>query len=109
MTPKEADDFIKLNKESGLVTVLDVRTPGEYNEGHIPGAVFVDYYGNHFKQRLRALDRNKTYIIYCKAGRVCKHIIKKMKKEGFVEAHKITGGFAEWKSQNLPVDLTKVY
>ncbi|MFK7742722.1 MAG: rhodanese-like domain-containing protein [Planctomycetota bacterium] len=46
------------------VVVLDIRTPGEYAEGHIPGAKLIDYKGAKFAEQLKELDRSKTYVMH---------------------------------------------
>lgn len=46
------------------VVVLDIRTPGEYAAGHIPGAVMVDCKAPDFADRLKKLDRSKTYVMH---------------------------------------------
>ena len=104
---QDAYDFLKTNKDNGQVIALDIRTPGEYAEGHIAGSVHISYLADDFKKRLSSLDKSKTYLLFCKSGRVAPKVIKKMKKLGFKEAHRITGGMKEWKARNLPVDYSK--
>ncbi len=103
----DAYNILKNGKDNGGVVVLDLRTPGEYDEGHIAGSVHISYFADDFKKKLSSLDRNKTYLLYCKSGRVCPKVIKRMKKLGFKEAHKISGGLKEWKARNLPVEYSR--
>jgi len=88
-------------------TIIDFRTPGEYNEGHIKGSLWIDYYLKGFKRTLRLMDKNTDYIIYCSKGRMSTNISKKMKKLGFKSVHKIIGGLQSWKEENLPLDYSR--
>ncbi len=107
MSSQDAYDFLKANKDNKDVVLLDLRTPGEYTEEHIQGSVFAGYYLDDFNDKLSGMDKNKTYVLYCKAGRVCPKVIKQMKQLGFKEAHKIEGGIKEWKAARLPLDFSK--
>ena len=46
------------------VITLDVRTPGEFSEGHIEGAINVDYENYNFESEVKKLDKSKTYFIF---------------------------------------------
>lgn len=48
--------------------LLDVRTPEEFRAGHIPGAVNLDVENPNFSLELQKLDKNKTYIVFCRSG-----------------------------------------
>jgi len=84
------------------IIVLDVRTKGEYKRGHIKGAVLNNYFSFNFKKRLRALDRNKHYIVHCKSGHRSQGAVKKMIKEGFTHITHLDGGYDAWKK--LPAE-----
>jgi len=107
LSVQDAYNYLKSNQDNGNVVALDLRTPGEYAEGHVSGSVHISYFADDFKKKLTALDRSKVYLLFCKAGRVAPKVIKKMKKLGFKEAHKISGGMKEWKARNLPIDYSK--
>jgi len=79
------------------IIVLDVRTKGEYNRGHIAGAVRNNYFSFNFKTRLRALDRNQHYIVHCKSGHRSQGAVKRMVKEGFTQITHLDGGYDAWK------------
>ena len=55
------DEFYKLWAKEKL-TVLDVRTPKEFAEGHIPGAKNIDFYADDFAGQLARLDKSKPYL-----------------------------------------------
>ena len=63
-----ADEFDKLRRQTNTI-VLDVRTPKEFVAGHIPGATNIDWYASDFEKRASSLDKSKTYLVHCAAGR----------------------------------------
>lgn len=77
--------------------VLDVRTKGEFNRGHIEGAVRNNYFSTKFKKRLRALDKTKPYLVHCKSGHRSERVVKIMVKEGFTDITHLDGGYDAWK------------
>lgn len=54
------------NEESPVL--LDVRTPGEFNQGNIKGALNMDFYGANFQEQLKKLPKDKTIYVYCASG-----------------------------------------
>ena len=69
ITPEEAYALIQDNRDNQNFVIIDVRTPEEYASGHIEKAINLDYYSETFKDELNKLDKNKTYLIYCRSGR----------------------------------------
>jgi phage shock protein E len=49
-------------------TVVDVRTPEEYSQGHAPGARNIDVGAADFRERVAELDRDGSYLVYCRSG-----------------------------------------
>lgn len=49
-------------------TVIDVRTPEEFNAGHIDGAVLFDIQGDEFGELIASLDQEDEYVVYCRTG-----------------------------------------
>ena len=79
------------------IVVLDVRTKGEYNRGHIDGAIRNNYFSFKFKKRLRELDKTKPYLVHCKSGHRSMGAVKIMVKEGFTDITHLDGGYDAWK------------
>ena len=48
--------------------VLDIRTPAEVDEGHIDGAIFVDFRSPDFAEQIVKLPKNADYIMHCRSG-----------------------------------------
>jgi rhodanese-related sulfurtransferase len=59
-----ADAADLVGKGSADVVVLDIRTPDEYAAGHLPGAVLMDCKAPDFADKLKTLDRSKTYVMH---------------------------------------------
>jgi rhodanese-related sulfurtransferase len=101
--PRAAYDLIQKNKSNPDFVVLDVRTPDEFKDGHIEGAINVDYESGGFKTELRELDKKKTYFVYCRTGRRSGEAVKIMKDLGFNDIIRMKGDMVRWKSEGLPL------
>ncbi len=66
------------------IIVLDVRTPPEHQESAILGALNIDVTNSNFTSRIEALDKNKTYKLYCRSGRRSGRAEKIMRERGFL-------------------------
>ena len=70
--------------DMGTVTaVIDVRTPMEFAEGHLEGAINIDVQTMDFASRIQELDVAGTYVIYCRSGNRSGAAIEQMKTMGF--------------------------
>jgi len=78
------------------VVVLDVRTPEEFNSGHIPSAINIDIYSDYFKADISALDKSKCYAVYCRSGKRSVEASSEMELIGFKSTFNLTGGIIEW-------------
>jgi len=65
--------------------VIDVRTPEEFSQGHLDGAVNLDVEGGAFEQGLTELDPAGSYIVYCRSGRRSAHAAALMAERGFAD------------------------
>lgn len=98
-TPAQVNAKIKAN---GPFTLLDVRTPEEFVEGHLPNALNIDVNGPDFEQKIMKLDKKKPVYVYCLAGGRSKTAASILKEKGF-QAISMQGGIKAWKSAGLPV------
>ena len=78
--------------------ILDVMTPDEYAEGHIDGAINIDFFGNEFDEQIAKLDKGKYYLVYCAAGGRSGKTLKKLKNSNFNGAANLKGGMGAWQS-----------
>src|SRR5690348_11818119 len=63
----EIDQFDKMRTDKNTV-VLDVRTPQEFKQGHVPGATNIDISDPQFRKKIGELDKTKTYLVHCARG-----------------------------------------
>lgn len=87
------DEMLSSEKDAVL---LDVRTPTEVADGAIPGAVNIDFTAPDFMEKITALDKEKTYFVYCKAGGRSARAIEQMKGSGFTKLYNLKGGYDAW-------------
>ncbi len=85
------------------LVVLDVRTPEEYAEGHLDGAVLVDFYDADFADQLGQLDPEVPYLVYCRSGNRSGQTLTLMEQLGFSSASDVDGGIVAWQDAGLPV------
>ena len=86
------------------LTVLDVRTPDEFGEGHIAGATNLDFYEPQFAGWLDELDKDAPYFVYCRSGNRSVQTIEMMKDLGFAEVYELDGGIVSWAQAGLPLN-----
>lgn len=86
--------------------LLDVRTPQEYNAGHIAGALNVDYEAETFVDEVKKLDTGKTYFVYCRSGNRSAQAVSQMKALGFKNIIELKGGIIA-SPELLAADLGK--
>jgi rhodanese-related sulfurtransferase len=100
--PLEARQIISGERGREDIVVLDVCTRKEFETAHLEGAVHIDYFSKFFKSRLDLLDRDKTYLVYCRMGGRSKLAQKAMVKLGFRKVYNIVGGTLLWEEEGLP-------
>ena len=103
ISAQEAEVLIQKNKEDPNFTILDIRTPTEFESGHIEGAINTDYYITSFSNDLDTLDKEKTYLVYCRTGNRTGRTMPLMKKLQFKEVYHMSGGIVQWKQQEYPI------
>ncbi len=98
---QDAADIID-NPPANLV-ILDVRTPEEFAEGHIEGAVMLDFYRDDFADELAKLDPDVPYVLYCRSGNRSGQTRALMNELGFTDVADIQGGIGGWLGAGLPL------
>ncbi len=98
----DPEGFAKLIEEPDVV-VLDVRTAEEFDEGHIEGAVNIDYKQSGFVEKSTAmLPKEKTIAVYCRSGRRSAGAAELLAAEGYKMVN-LYGGILAWKGTDRPV------
>lgn len=84
--------------EDEQVQIIDVRTPTEFSEGHIPGAANIDIDGEEFEAKVAQLDKSRPVAVYCRGGRRSKEAAKHMVECG-LEVTELTDGILSWQGE----------
>ena len=99
------DEFAALiaSKEGALL--LDVRTPEEWEEGHLEGAAHADYWGDEaaFEAAMNAIPRTRPVLVYCAGGGRSGLTAKELVAAGHQEVYNLEDGISGWEGQGLPV------
>lgn len=99
--------FEKMSKKKKKTVILDVRTPEEVAEVHLAGARNIDVQDELFQQNIEQLNKNKTYLLYCRTGKRTAVAGAKMKAAGFKKVYMMDGGITSWKEKGKPVTNDK--
>jgi rhodanese-related sulfurtransferase len=90
--------------DAGLVTVLDVRPPEEFVQGHLPGAINVPV--SELKKRFAEIPQNREVVAYCR-GPWCVlsfEAVALLRARGY-KAWRLNGGLPEWRQEGRPVSF----
>ncbi len=78
------------------VVVLDVRTKEEMAQGRIKGATNLDFYASDFGAKLDKLQKDKTYLVYCRSGNRSARACSLLAKKGYESIYNLKGGYLNW-------------
>jgi thioredoxin 1 len=99
VTPQEFSKKLAKTPEAFLI---DVRTPGEYADGHLQDAVNIDWKSNDFGEKVADIDKSAPIYVYCLSGGRSKGAANFLKKEGFENVIEMDGGMMKWRSLKMP-------
>jgi len=91
-----------LQKDSKLF-VLDVRTPEEFKEGHIKGAINIDIRQEDAFSKIDKLNRNAKYLVYCRTNHRSGMAVEHMTQSGFKNVYQMLDGFPGWAANKLAI------
>lgn len=83
------------------VQLVDVRTPGEWNQGIIEGAMLYDISSADFEKNIATLDKKKPVYVYCAVGGRSGNASSQLKKMGY-KVYDLKGGMGAWSSKKMP-------
>ena len=98
LTPEQVSQHL----DKGDITILDVRTPEEWSEGVIDGAVLKNFYDDDFARYLKKMDNTKPIIVTCKRGGRSAKAADQMQKSGFKEVYDMGAGMDGWNDEKRP-------
>lgn len=106
-TSFSAPEFLEKIQATKDAQVIDVRTPGEYEGGHIANARNINWNDDNFIANTASLDKSKPVFVYCLSGGRSGSAAKALRKEGFTTVYEMPGGMMEWRSKDLPLTTDK--
>ncbi len=103
LSPQEASALIEKHKGDSDFVILDIRTPGEYQGGHLQNAVMIDFYSKSFADEIGRLDKERSYLVYCRSGNRSARAMDLFKKLQFQNVYHLSPGINGWISEGLPL------
>ena len=100
VTPDEAERILKLNP--GMV-ILDVRTLEEFSEGHLPGAVNLNFFATDFLEKVKSYE-GKQILIHCASGGRSGQALSRLKDTSFASLYHLKTGFTGWQSAGKKIE-----
>ena len=100
---REAAQLLSHKDEKKRPVIIDIRTSGEFKEGHLEGARQIDFLEDDFAARVRKLDRARPYLIHCRSGGRSSRSLALWNKLGFKKVYHLDGGILAWKKASHPV------
>lgn len=86
--------------QKGNIQLVDVRTPSEYAEGHIPQSVNIDVLNTDFATNVDStLIKDKPVAVYCRSGQRSKRAAAILVKKGYT-VYELDNGFISWQQAN---------
>jgi rhodanese-related sulfurtransferase len=90
-------EFAEKLDADGNGILLDVRTPEEWDSGHIVNARHIDFFNPEFPKEIEQLDKMKNYYVYCRSGNRSGKACDLMASSGFTgEIYNLQGGIMGW-------------
>lgn len=98
-------EFQQLMNSLDGALLLDVRTPEEWEEGHLEGAAHVDYWGDEkaFAKAMNSIPRDRPVLVYCAGGGRSGLTAKELAAAGHQEVYNLENGISGWEGAGLPV------
>ncbi len=99
LEPKEF--LAAFNEQKENAVLLDVRTAAEIADASIEGHIAIDIQQPGFMEKVAALDKSKTYFVYCRSGNRSGQACRYMATQGFGELYNLKGGMLAWMETNF--------
>jgi rhodanese-related sulfurtransferase len=95
LNPVAFKEHLKANQ--GNYIILDVRTPEEYEQGAIAGAVNANINDDSFENKINELDKQQAVYVYCAAGGRSGRAAQRLQEKGFTRIIDLKGGYNAYK------------
>lgn len=83
--------------DAGNITIVDIRDPGSFQEGHIENAVSVD--DSNIEEFIASADKAKPLLCYCYMGMSSQGAARYFKENGFEKVYSMEGGYMKWQNE----------
>jgi hydroxyacylglutathione hydrolase len=97
-----AGDLARKIETGDAPLILDVRQPGEWQKGHVPGAVHIP--GGELVRRTDELPKDRLIAAYCGSGFRSSVATSLLRHRGFTEVVNVLGGWQAWTARGCPVE-----
>ena len=93
------DEMIRLDKSS---IIIDVRTPEEFNKGHLRNSLNVNWFDDNFDDNIDIFSKDLSVFVYCLSGGRSAKANEKIRALGFKNVYELDGGILEWRKNKFP-------
>lgn len=95
---KPITEFSQKELNNGIL--IDVRTPEEFQAGHLPSAININWFDADFAQQVEKIHKDKTIYFYCKAGGRSLKASERLAALGYPHVVNLEGGYDTWSKKN---------
>lgn len=102
------NDFEKTIRASNPLHLIDLRTKGEFEAGHIKKSINIDYLRADFEDYIKSIYPKKTpLVLYCQSGKTSEDAANYLNELGYENIITLKGGFEKWISNSKPYTSSK--
>ncbi len=98
LSPQEAFNLVEQRSDLYL---LDVRTPGEFQQARLEGAQLIPI--DQFVKRLAEVPKDRPILVYCAVGSRSAQVVSYLARQGYPEVYNMYGGIYSWSQNGYPV------
>ena len=102
-TIKQEDLLQKLEAGSAPL-ILDVRSPGEYQSGHVPQAINIPHYELASRLNELPVTKDREIVTYCERGPRAGVAENILEQAGFTDVRHLEGDMHSWRYNSLPIE-----
>jgi rhodanese-related sulfurtransferase len=104
LSPEGVHALIAGGQAKDKLVLLDVRSPAEFADGHLPGAINLNVNDGSFAAKIQQLDKSKKYIVYCRTQNRSARAADQMRRADFTDVTVMEDGFSYWQRKGFPVE-----
>ncbi len=90
--------FAEMIRQNPSLPIVDVRTPEEYQKGHLSEAINIDWNNPDFEHQIKTLDTLQAVFLYCLSGGRSASAASLLRKKGFKKVYELKGGITQWRN-----------